>query len=69
MPSESSFATRPNTTEKMAHLNTILSAAASTAKPLIPFDEEDPMHMAHARFGMLLFYGGGASAVVDSISA
>ena len=49
-----------NSTQKMAHLNTILAAAASTAKPLFPMDEEDPMHMAHGRLAMLLFYNGGA---------
>ncbi|MCE9519455.1 MAG: DUF6288 domain-containing protein [Verrucomicrobia bacterium] len=40
---------------KMAQLNTILSATVSTAAPLLPFNEEDPMHMAHGRLGVLLF--------------
>lgn len=45
---------------KLSQLNAILSAAASTAKPLIPFDEEDPLHFAHGRLAMLLFYSGNA---------
>jgi hypothetical protein len=49
-----------NTTEKNAHRDTILSAAASTASPLFPLDEQDPMRMAHGRLAMLLFYAGGA---------
>jgi hypothetical protein len=45
---------------KLAQLNTILTAAASTGKPFFPIDEEDPMHFAHARLSMLLFYSGSA---------
>ncbi len=45
---------------KMTQLNAVLSAAASTAPPFLPFNEEDPMHMAHGRLCMLLFYGGNA---------
>ena len=47
-------------TAKMGQLNTILAAAASTATPLLPFNEEDPLHFAHARLAMLLFYSGNA---------
>jgi autotransporter-associated beta strand protein len=45
---------------KLSQLNAILSAAASTAKPLMPFDEEDPLQFAHGRLAMLLFYSGNA---------
>jgi hypothetical protein len=45
---------------RLSQLNAILSAAASTAKPLLPFDEEDPLHFAHGRLAMLLFYSGSA---------
>jgi autotransporter-associated beta strand protein len=47
-------------TAKMTQLNTILSAAANNARPLFPFDEEDPLHFDHGRLAMLLFYGGSA---------
>jgi hypothetical protein len=47
-------------TAKMTQLNTILSAAATTAKPLFPLDPEDPLHFAHGRLAALLFYGGNA---------
>ncbi|HSP41422.1 MAG TPA: DUF6288 domain-containing protein [Luteolibacter sp.] len=47
-------------TAKMSQLSAILTAAASTAKPLLPFDEEDPLHFAHGRLCMLLFYSGSA---------
>jgi hypothetical protein len=47
-------------TAKLTKLNTILAAAASTARPLHPFVEEDPLHFAHGRLAMLLFYGGNA---------
>ncbi len=45
---------------RLAHLSTILSATASTATPLLPFNEEDPLHFAHGRLGTLLFYNGSA---------
>ena len=45
--------------DRMAHLNTILTATASNARPLLPLNEEDPMHMAHSRFGLLLFNSSG----------
>jgi autotransporter-associated beta strand protein len=41
------------------HLNTVLAAAAANAAPLLPFNEEDPAHLAHARFGPLLFNSDG----------
>ncbi|MCU0780626.1 MAG: DUF6288 domain-containing protein, partial [Akkermansiaceae bacterium] len=47
-------------TAKMTQLHAVLSAAASTAKPLFPFDGEDPLHFAHGRIAMLLFYSGSA---------
>lgn len=47
-------------TAKMSQLNTILAAAATTARPLFPFDEEDPLHFDHGRLAMLLFYSGTA---------
>ena len=31
-----------------------------TAKPWLPIDEEDPLHFAHGRLAMLLFYSGNA---------
>ncbi len=37
-------------------LNTILEAAASTARPTFPLDEQDPLQFAHGNLGMLLFY-------------
>ena len=43
-----------------AQINTILAAAASTAAPLFPILEEDPMQYAHGKIGMLLFYHGSA---------
>jgi len=46
---------------RLAEVNTILAAAASTAKPLLPLDEEDPLQFAHGRLAMLLFSGGGSS--------
>ncbi len=49
-----------STSAKLGVLNTILAAAASTATPLLPYNEEDPLHFAHARLGMLLFYSGNA---------
>lgn len=48
------------TSAKLAQLDTILAAADSTSKPLVPYDEEDPLHFAHGRLGMLLFYSGNA---------
>ncbi|BCX49354.1 hypothetical protein HAHE_32620 [Haloferula helveola] len=45
---------------RTAQLDTVLQAAASTAKPLFPFDEDDPLHFAHAKIAMLLFYNGNA---------
>ena len=45
---------------RLSQLNAILAAAASTGKPLFPFDEEDPLHFAHGRLAMLLFYSGNA---------
>lgn len=45
---------------KLSQLNAVLSAAANTGKPLMPFDEEDPLHFAHGRLAMLLFYSGTA---------
>lgn len=41
-------------------LNEILRATASTAKPLLPIDPDDPLHFAHGRLGVLLFYTGSA---------
>jgi hypothetical protein len=49
----------PNTT-RLSHLNQILLAAAETARPWHPIDEEDPLQFAHGRLAMLLFYGGNA---------
>ncbi|MGB1129786.1 MAG: DUF6288 domain-containing protein, partial [Haloferula sp.] len=50
-------ATRP-------HLHTVLSAAASTAAPLLPLDAEDPMHYAHGRLAMLLFSGDSPKGMI-----
>ncbi|HSP41504.1 MAG TPA: DUF6288 domain-containing protein, partial [Luteolibacter sp.] len=47
-------------TAKMTQLNAILSAAATTAKPLFPLNPDDPLHFAHGRLAMLLFYSGNA---------
>ncbi|MFK7849884.1 MAG: DUF6288 domain-containing protein [Akkermansiaceae bacterium] len=48
------------TSAKMAEVDTILAAAASTAAPLYPMVEEDPLQFAHAKLGMVLFYSGNA---------
>ena len=48
------------TTAKTGELNTIMSAAATTGSPLLPYDEEDPLHFAHGRIATLLFYSGNA---------
>jgi hypothetical protein len=45
---------------RLSQLDAILGAAASTARPLFPFDPEDPLHFAHGRLAMLLFYSGNA---------
>jgi hypothetical protein len=41
-------------------LDDILRATATTAKPLFPIDADDPLHFAHGRLGVLLFYSGTA---------
>ena len=46
--------------DRQSQLTKILTAAASNARPLVPFDEEDPLHFDHGRLAMLLFYGGNA---------
>jgi len=45
---------------QLTQLDAILTAAVTTAKPLFPLCEGDPMHMAHGRIAMLLFYSGTA---------
>lgn len=47
-------------TSRTPVVNTILAAAATTAQPLKPFVEEDPLQFAHAKTAMLLFYSGSA---------
>ncbi len=44
---------------RQSQLNTVLAAAASNAAPLLPYNEEDPAHLTHARFGPLLFDSSG----------
>ena len=44
----------------LVHVDTILAAAASTAAPLYPMVEEDPLQFAHGKLGMLLFYSWSA---------
>ena len=56
------------TSANLTHLDTILSAVASTATPLFPLSEEDPMQFAHGRISMLLFYGGGVFGPAGIIS-
>jgi autotransporter-associated beta strand protein len=46
--------------DRQAQLTKILTAAATNARPVTPFDEEDPLHFDHGRLAMLLFYGGNA---------
>ena len=48
------------TADKLAHIDTILAVTASTATPLLPLNAEDPLHLAHHRLCMLLFYSGKA---------
>jgi hypothetical protein len=43
------------TSARLAQLDTILSAAVSTAEPLLPIMAEDPLHMGHSKLAMLLF--------------
>ena len=43
-----------------AEQDAILQAAASTATPLFPINDEDPLQMAHGRLSMLLFYSGNS---------
>lgn len=45
---------------KMAEVETILRACASTFSPKVPGDPQDPVQFAHGRICMLLFYGGSA---------
>ncbi|MES2980861.1 MAG: DUF6288 domain-containing protein [Verrucomicrobiota bacterium] len=54
--------------DRLAQVNAILAAAASTAKPFYPIDEKDPLHFAHHRLCMLLFYSGSASGPTGVIS-
>ncbi|MCF7954780.1 MAG: DUF6288 domain-containing protein [Phycisphaerae bacterium] len=44
--------------DNLVYLDTILTAADTTAQPLYPMVDEDPMHFAHGRLAMLLFYSG-----------
>ena len=44
----------------LAVVDTILAAAASTAAPLYPMVEEDPLQFAHGKIAILLFYSGNA---------
>ena len=46
--------------DRQAQLTKILNAAAVNARPVLPYDEEDPLHFDHGRIAMLLFYGGNA---------
>jgi autotransporter-associated beta strand protein len=46
--------------DRQSQLTKILTAAATNARPVTPFDEEDPLHFDHGRLAMLLFYGGNA---------
>jgi hypothetical protein len=46
--------------DRQAQLTKILTAAAANARPVLPYDEEDPLHFDHGRIAMLLFYGGNA---------
>ncbi len=46
---------------RMAEVETILKACASTAKPAWPLDPEDPVQFAHGSLSMLLFYNGRAA--------
>jgi len=59
------------TDDKRAQTDTILAAAASTAAPLYPMEEEDPLHFAHGRLAMLLFYSwtsfGPRGVIYDSL--
>lgn len=46
--------------DRRSVLDEILRATASTAKPLFPIDPNDPLHFAHGRLAVLLFYSGNA---------
>ena len=45
---------------QLSQLETILAAAVSTADPVLPLREGDPLHLANGRIGMLLFYHGNS---------
>ncbi len=45
---------------QLSQLETILAAAVSTAEPVLPLREGDPLHLTNGRIGMLLFYHGTA---------
>lgn len=46
--------------DRQAQLTKILTAAAANARPVLPYDEEEPLHFDHGRLAMLLFYSGNA---------
>ena len=46
--------------DRQAQLTKILTATAANARPVLPYDEEDPLHFDHGRLAMLLFYSGNA---------
>lgn len=45
---------------RLAQLDTILTAADTTSQPLYPMVDQDPLHFAHGKLAMLLFYHGSA---------
>ncbi len=50
-----------STADNLTQLDTVLSAAVTTSQPLYPMVEEDPLHFAHGKIAMLLFYSGSAA--------
>jgi hypothetical protein len=46
--------------DRQAQLTKILTATATNARPVLPYDEQDPLHFDHGRLAMLLFYNGNA---------
>ena len=52
--------------DRRVHLDKILTAADTTAQPLYPMVEEDPLHFAHGRLAALLFSKSSPRGIIYS---
>ncbi len=52
---------------RQGQLTTLLKAVVATSKPVLPLDEDDPLHQDNGQMGMALFYPGGASGAAGVI--